>query len=61
MANLTTKELTALYDQLNFEKTLYCKYQEAAQECTEEDLKPCFQQYADQHRQNYDCLLGYLK
>ena len=56
MANLTTKELTALSDQLNFEKTLYCKYQEAAQECTEEDLKPCFQ-----HRQNYDCLLGYLK
>lgn len=43
MANLTTKELTALSDQLNFEKTLYCKYQEAAQECTEEDLKPCFQ------------------
>ena len=38
MANLTTKELTALSDQLNFEKTLYCKYQEAAQECTEEDL-----------------------
>ena len=37
MANLTTKELTALSDQLNFEKTLYCKYQEAAQECTEED------------------------
>ena len=36
MANLTTKELTALSDQLNFEKTLYCKYQEAAQECTEE-------------------------
>ena len=61
MANLTTKELTALSDQLNFEKTLYCKYQEAAQECTEEDLKPCCQQYADQHRQNYDCLLGYLK
>lgn len=28
MANLTTKELTALSDQLNFEKTLYCKYQE---------------------------------
>ena len=61
MANLTTKELTAVWDQLNFEKTLCCKYQEAAQECTEEDLKPCFQQCADQHRQNYDCLLGYLK
>ena len=25
MANLTTKELTALSDQLNFEKTLYCR------------------------------------
>ena len=61
MANLTTKELTALSDEAWRYQSLYCKYQEAAQECTEEDLKPCFQQYADQHRQNYDCLLGYLK
>ena len=43
MANLTTKELIRPVRRgPNFEKTLYCKYQEAAQECTEEDPQPCF-------------------
>lgn len=61
MANLTTKELAGLSDQLDFEKVLCCKYQAAVQECTEQELKTCFQKYADQHKQNYDCLLNYLK
>ena len=61
MANLTTKELDALSDQLDFEKVLCCKYQAAVQECTEAELKTTFQQYADQHRQDYDCLLNFLK
>ena len=38
-----------------------CKYQTAVQECTEQDLKTCFQKYATQHKQNYDCLLNFLK
>ena len=33
MANLTTKELGALEDQLGFEKVMCCKYQEAMQQC----------------------------
>ena len=33
MANLTAKELSALSDQLDFEKVLCCKYQAAEQEC----------------------------
>lgn len=61
MANLTTKELDSLSDQLDFEKVLCCKYQAAAQECTESDLKAFFQKYADQHKQNFNCLLNYLK
>lgn len=61
MANLTTKELTALSDQLGFEKVLCCKYQSAVQESSDTELRSRFQQYADQHKQNYDCLLGYLK
>ena len=61
MANLTTKELDSLSDQLDFEKVLCCKYQAAAQECTDSELKASFQQYAQQHKQNYDCLLNYLK
>ena len=61
MANLTTKELNSLSDQLDFEKVLCCKYQAAAQECTDTDLKASFQKYADQHKQNYDTLLNFLK
>ena len=61
MANLTSKELAALSDQLDFEKVLCGKYQAAVQECTEPELKTSFQQYAQQHKQNYDCLLNYLK
>ena len=61
MANLTTKELAALEDQLVFEKMLCCKYQDAAQQTTETELKNSYNQYANQHRQNYDTLLGFLK
>ncbi|MCD8144976.1 MAG: spore coat protein [Oscillospiraceae bacterium] len=61
MPNLTTKELAALEDQLGFEKALHCKYKGAAQETMEPELKRHFQEYADQHRQNYILLLDYLK
>ena len=61
MPNLTAKELAGLSDQLNFEKVLCAKYQAAVQETQDAELKTCFQQYADQHRQNYNCLLNYLK
>lgn len=61
MPNLTAKELAGLSDQLNFEKVICAKYQAAIQETQDPELKTCFQQYADQHRQNYDCLLNFLK
>lgn len=61
MANLTTKELSALEDQLGFEKMLCCKYQDAAQNATEAELKSCYEQYASQHKQNYETLLAFLK
>ena len=61
MANLTTKELAALSDQLGFEKVLHCKYKSAAQECMDPNMKTSFERYANQHKQNFDCLLGYLK
>lgn len=40
MANLTTKELQALEDQLGLEKLLYCKYQDAAQQSSDQALRP---------------------
>lgn len=60
LANLTTKELTALEDQLNFERVLCCKYQDAARSCNEADLQSSFRQYATQHQQNYQTLLNFL-
>ena len=61
MPNLTAKELSGLSDQLDFEKVMCAKYQAAVQETEDAQLKTSFQQYADQHRQNYNCLLNYLK
>ena len=61
MANLSAKELSALSDQLNFERVICAKYQAAVQESEDAQLKTRYQQYADQHRQNYNCLLGYLQ
>ncbi len=61
MANLTTKELSALEDQLGFEGMLCCKYQDAAQNAGEAELKTIYEGYAAQHKQNYDTLLNFLK
>lgn len=61
MANLTTKELSALEDQLGFEGMLCCKYQDAAKSAAEPELKSLYEGYAVQHKQNYDTLLNFLK
>ena len=61
MANLTTKELGALEDQLGFEKVMCCKYQDAMQQSTDENLKNSYRQYADQHKRNYEALLTFLQ
>ena len=61
MANLTSKELDALEDQLNFEHTCVCKSQAAAQETTETALRKSFNQYAGQHQQIFNTLLNFLR
>ena len=61
MSNLSAKELSALEDQLGFERMLCCKYQDAAQATQEAELKSTYNQYAAQHKQNYDTLLGFLR
>ena len=61
MANLTSKELTALSDQLDFERVLHCKYLAAVQESQDQELKSRFQSCAEQHLQNYNTLLTYLR
>ena len=61
MPNLTTKELTALSDQLDLERVLHCKYLSAVQESQDQELISKFQSCASQHLQNYNTLLGHLR
>ena len=61
MPNLTTKELTALSDQLDLERVLHCKYLSAVQESQDQELKSKFQECASQHLNNYTTLLNYLR
>ncbi len=61
MPNLTAKELSALTDQLNYEKMMVAKYHTAGQDCQDAGLKTAYGQYARQHRENYDTLLNFLK
>lgn len=61
MANLTCKELDALEDQLDFEHVCVAKYKAAAAETNEKALQNSFNQYANQHQQNFNTLLTFLK
>ena len=61
MPNLTTKELTALSDQLDLERVLHCKYLSAVQESQDQELKSKFQSCASRHLENYNTLLGHLR
>lgn len=61
MANLTTKELDALSDQLNYERMMACKYTAAQEGCTDASLADAFRRYAQDHKDNYNDLLNFLK
>ncbi len=60
MANLTNKELIGLSDQLDFEKVLHCKYLAAAESSADPQLQTQYRTLADQHKENYTCLLKHL-
>ena len=60
MANLTSKELSAIEDQLNCEQMLIKKYKAYAQAATDPQIKTTCEQIAAQHKQHYDTLMGHL-
>lgn len=60
MANLTTKELTALDDQMGQEQTLIKKYQSMAAMCSDPEIKREFNDIAKKHQQHYDTLMTFL-
>ena len=61
MANLTTKELPALDDQIRHEQVLVKKYQAMACLCTDAKVQGDLRNIADKHQKHCDTLLGFLQ
>ena len=60
MANLTSKELSALEDQLNCEQMLVKKFKAYSLGATDPQIKSYCEQIAQQHKQHFDTLMGHL-
>lgn len=60
MANLTSKELTALEDQLGMEQNLVQKFKLYASTSTDPQIKTKCEQIAAKHQNHYNRLLGQL-
>ena len=60
MANLTSKELTALEDQLGMEQLLIAKYKSVAGMTTDPKIKTKCEQIAAKHQEHYKRLLNHL-
>lgn len=61
MANLTSKELTALEDQLSAEQTLVKKYQAMAGMCADTQIQQCLNSCAQKHQQHFTTLMTFLQ
>lgn len=61
MTNLTSKELSALEDQLGQEMTLIRKYRAMSCLCTDPKLGQELSGYAQKHKQHYDTLVSFLQ
>ncbi len=60
MANLTSKELSALEDQLNAELVLIAKYKSMANQCQDPKLSSTFDDVALKHQAHYNTLFQFL-
>ena len=61
MANLTSKELPALEDQIGCEATLVKKYEAMACLCADTKIRQRFNDSANKHRAHYNTLVGFLQ
>ncbi|UOO37388.1 spore coat protein [Oscillospiraceae bacterium CM] len=61
MANLTSKELSALEDQVGQEQTLVKKYQAMATMCKDTQIQQCLNDYAGRHQQHVNSLVSFLQ
>lgn len=60
MANLTSKELTAIEDQLGIEQNLIKKYNMYATTSGDGQIKTKCEQIVQRHQNHYNTLLGHL-
>ncbi|MCL2031069.1 MAG: spore coat protein [Oscillospiraceae bacterium] len=61
MAQLTTKELTALDEQLNQEQVYIKKYRTMAGQCSDPQLKQQLESITARHQSHYNTLINHLK
>ena len=61
MVNLTTKELSAIEDQLTQENLMVKKYQAASQMAQDQVLKTKFDAIACKHQDHFNTLFTYLQ
>ena len=61
MAQITTKELSAISDLLSVEENLIAKYKSFATQTTDTVLKEKYEQIAAQHQRHFDKLYENLK
>ncbi len=61
MANLTSKELSAIEDQIGQEQTLVKMYEAMACLCNDTNVQNELNGYANRHKQHYNTLLSFLQ
>ena len=61
MANLTSKELSALEDQISYEQTLVKKYQAMACLCNDSKIQQELNTFAQKHQQHFNTLVTFLQ
>ncbi|MCI6909551.1 MAG: spore coat protein [Clostridiaceae bacterium] len=60
MANLSSKEITALEEQLSAERMLVAKYRGMASQCSDAVIKNKLDTIASRHQQHFDRILTFL-
>ena len=61
MANLTSKELTILEDQISSEQNVISKFKMYAQTSVDSEIKNKWECMASKHQRHYDTLISHLK
>lgn len=58
---MTTKELTAIKEQLSIEQAMIKKYKSYAQMCADPEIRTKFENFAAHHENHYNMLITQLK